>query len=307
MKDFKPAWWLRNKHLQTIVPSLCRRRVNLPLNRSIVETSDGDCLDLRETFLENPAGHVLILHGVGGCIRSSYVTPLMKRLLTHNHSSTLMHFRGASTQNRLKRTYHAGCTDDLQCVIDYLKQHHATLYVIGFSMGAAVLLNYLGRTHAPIKKAFAVSVPFDIEASAQTINKRFGKIYQHHMLSHIKKQLLTQSHLGLSSDYLKTLNTFWKLDDEITARFNGFKDAHDYYKKNSCRPILKNICNETHIIQAKDDPIIPEQSIPLARELSLHCHLHTFKHGGHVGFVSGRIPGRPRYYIDEFLIEAICR
>ena len=45
---FKPAWWLRSPHLQTLWPSLVRGRfvARPPLHRERLDLDDGDFLDL---------------------------------------------------------------------------------------------------------------------------------------------------------------------------------------------------------------------------------------------------------------------
>ena len=43
---FRPAWWLRNAHAQTLWAGLMRRRVPLATRRERLELPDGDFLDL---------------------------------------------------------------------------------------------------------------------------------------------------------------------------------------------------------------------------------------------------------------------
>ncbi|HET6725843.1 MAG TPA: hydrolase, partial [Gammaproteobacteria bacterium] len=40
--QFKPAWWLRNRHAQTIFPKFFRRRPKLAIRRERIELPDGD-------------------------------------------------------------------------------------------------------------------------------------------------------------------------------------------------------------------------------------------------------------------------
>ena len=43
---FRPAWWLRGGHAQTLFASLVRRRIDIELRRERLELPDGDFLDL---------------------------------------------------------------------------------------------------------------------------------------------------------------------------------------------------------------------------------------------------------------------
>src|SRR3989304_4503181 len=66
---FRPAWWCRNPHLQTLWGPLFRRD-RLPLRRERVATRDGDFVDL--DWADGPAGAplLLVLHGLQGSARS---------------------------------------------------------------------------------------------------------------------------------------------------------------------------------------------------------------------------------------------
>jgi len=67
---FRPAWWLRNAHLQTVFPTFFRPLPRIALRRERIELPDGDFLDLDWT--NGTSGPiVLILHGLEGSSRNS--------------------------------------------------------------------------------------------------------------------------------------------------------------------------------------------------------------------------------------------
>ena len=68
---FRPAWWLPGPHLQTIYPSLLRRRRHPELKRERLELPDGDFVDLDWTQNDGRA-LVLVLHGLEGSLESHY-------------------------------------------------------------------------------------------------------------------------------------------------------------------------------------------------------------------------------------------
>ncbi|MEK7303686.1 MAG: hydrolase, partial [Pseudomonadota bacterium] len=47
------------------------------------------------------------------------------------------------------------------------------------------------------------------------------------------------------------------------------------------------------------DPFMHAQVIPVPGELSTAIELDLHRHGGHVGFVGGRLPWRPQYWLEE--------
>lgn len=98
---------------------------------------------------------------------------------------------------------------------------------------------------------------------------------------------------------LKRLRTLRDFDHKITAPLNGFASAEDYYAKSSSRYFLKSIQVPTLLLQARDDPFMTAEAIPNREELSPSITLEASERGGHVGFVSGRVPWRPIYWLEH--------
>src|SRR5207253_1829470 len=76
---FRPPWWCRNGHLQTIWSSLFRRD-RIRSRRERIATRDGDFVDLDWVDAARPAGAplLLVLHGLEGSSRSHYSVGLMR-------------------------------------------------------------------------------------------------------------------------------------------------------------------------------------------------------------------------------------
>ena len=98
---------------------------------------------------------------------------------------------------------------------------------------------------------------------------------------------------------IRKIRSIRDFDDSITAPLHGFLDANDYYIKSSSRQYLSSIHVPTLLLQAKDDPFMTEDLLPDVKELSPYVHLELTESGGHVGFVSGYLPFRPRYWLEE--------
>ena len=62
-----------------------------------------------------------------------------------------------------------------------------------------------------------------------------------------------------SSDLAKTIRD---IDDAATAVLYGAIDANDYYAKNASKPWLNKIRLPTLILNAKNDPFIPSETLP---------------------------------------------
>jgi len=59
----------------------------------------------------------------------------------------------------------------------------------------------------------------------------------------------------------------------------------------------------TLIIQAADDPFMTQEVLPGLDELSPTVHLEITSAGGHVGFITGRVPFKAVYWLEERILE----
>jgi len=290
--DFKPAWWLRSPHLQTLWPVFFKKRHCLDLVDEQLELDDGDFLDL--CWSKKTSGKiVLVLHGLEGAIDSHYANSVVYQLEQSGYRPVFMHFRGCSgRRNRLARAYHSGDTGDLSFVANhiYRKVGEHPYAAIAYSLGANVLLKWLGETgnENPLTKAVAVSVPFRLQDAAKRLEKGVSKIYREHLLKSLRKTYVDkfqeiESPLDID---VKQLKSFWDYDDKVTAPLHGFDGAQDYYDTCSCRQFLKNITTQTRIIHSSDDPFMFDDTFPSHDELSTSIDFLLTQRGGHVGFIS---------------------
>lgn len=307
---FKPAWWLRNSHLQTIWPAIIRKRRLKPevkLERERFELSDGDFLDL-DWVNKNAKGPIIILlHGFEGSINSHYAKGMLNTIHAHGWRGVFMHFRGCSGEhNRLVRGYHSGDTYDISQLVDMLqnREPETPLAAIGYSLGGNILLKWLGETGKsnPLKAAIAVSVPFELHKAADRIETGFSRFYQWYFLRHLRARLMRKyrrMQSPVDPSFLDSVSTLRELDNIFTAPLYGFRDAEDYYTTASSRQYLRFIQVPTLLVHAKDDPFMTEDVIPTLGELSPHVQLELTEKGGHVGFVTGKLPWRPVYWLEE--------
>jgi len=310
--DFKPAWWLRSPHLQTLWPVFFKKRYQLDLKDEQVELDDGDFIDL--CWSKNLSDKtVLVLHGLEGDINSHYINGILYRLEQSGCRPVLMHFRGCSGRtNRLPRAYHSGETGDLAFIVEHIKKVTGSYpyAAVGFSLGGNVLLKWLGETGEknPLKKAVAVSVPFRLQDAAERLDQGVSKIYRDHLLVSLKKTYQEKfkkikSPLDIDVNQLKSFRDY---DDKVTAPLHGFSGAQDYYDKCSSRQFLKNIKVLTRIIHSYDDPFMLYSTPPSSEELNNNIDFLLTDNGGHVGFVSGVFFLKLNYWSEEKIIEYLC-
>jgi uncharacterized protein len=309
---FKPAWWLRSPHLQTLWPAFFRKRQVLDLLDEQLELEDGDFIELCWSRKESEKV-ILILHGLEGDIRSHYINGIFNRLEHTGYRPVLMYFRGCSGRvNRLPRAYHSGETGDLAAVVEHIYKVTGgyPFAAIGFSLGGNVLLKWLGETgkNNPLKTAVAVSVPFRLKDAATRLEKGLSKIYQQHLLRSLRNKY-TEKFKRLKSPIdidVNTLKSFWDYDDKVTAPLHGFSGAQDYYDSCSSRQFLKGITVPTRIIHSQDDPFMFDTTVPIESELNNKIDFLLTKHGGHVGFISGSFPFRLNYWSEDKIIAFLA-
>lgn len=308
--DFKPAWWLKNPHLQTVWGTAFKHKPDLKLIQERIELDDGDFIDVLKTPKIDNKPIVVILHGLEGSIQSHYAKPLIQQLDTNGYAAYFMYFRSCSGEiNRLPRGYSSNDSSDLQSVVNAIKSTHKRdpFAVIGFSLGGSVVLKWLGEQaeKADTTLGIAVSVPFRLRDAAIKLEKGFSRIYQHHLVNTCQRKYIEkeQKHPSTHKINIKELNTFYRFDNQVTAPLNGFKNAEDYYQKCSSRQFLKSINKPTLILHSKDDPFMWDYSAPKDHELSKDVYLELTERGGHVGFISGKYPWKTEYWLDYRILQ----
>ena len=310
---FTPAWWVPGAHAQTLWGKFARR-ISLPSTGYLErwDTADRDFLDIFRVPAPAGAPRLLILHGLEGTIRSHYARGILQRAAAAGWAADLLIFRGCGTEpNRAPRFYHSGETGDLAFVAERISREHphAPLFLVGYSLGGNVLLKWLGEreaVHPPqVRAAVAVSVPYELEAGAGYIHRGFSRVYERHFLRTLKEKAAAKLERfpGLvNAVALEAADTIVAFDEAVTARIHGFANAHDYYQRSSAIGFLTGIRVPTMLISAYDDPFLPpevlrEVGVLAARNSSLHPCFSA--RGGHVGFVSGAVPGRPVYFSED--------
>jgi uncharacterized protein len=320
---YTPAWWVPGAHLRTLWGKLVRRAPRVDTRVERWPTPDGDEIELRRLSAPHDradAPRLLLLHGLEGTIASVYLLGTLAEARARGWAADVLIFRTCNgAMNRARRMYHSGETTDLDFVVRRLTAANPAqpLVVAGFSLGGNVLLKWLGEqgadAPAQLRGAAAVSVPFDLERGARQIERGFARVYGRHFLRTLraKARAKLRAYPGLFDPAaLDRARTLFAFDDAVTAPVHGFRSASDYYSRSSSINFLASIRKPTLLLSARDDPFLPPEVLDevaiVARENScLSVEFHEL--GGHVGFVSGRNPLRPRYYAEWRILDFLAR
>ncbi len=309
-EPYRPAWWLRNAHLQTLWGPLLRRPPEVHTVLEHWKMPDGDSVGVERLVAEPGAPRLVILHGLEGSSRSPYVRGMLAGAQSLSWSASVLIFRGCGEQpNNARRFYHSGETTDLHDVLRRIRAEdpNAPLLLAGFSLGGNVLLKWLGEhgADAGIIAAAAVSVPFDLERGARHLHKGFARIYERNFLVSLKRKALAKRARFPdlpSREAVTSARSIFDFDDRVTAPVHGFLDAPDYYTRSSALRWLSGISVPTLLLSARDDPFLPPSvldEVAGAAASNTHLNLEVVRSGGHVGFVEGAFPWRARYYAER--------
>jgi predicted alpha/beta-fold hydrolase len=304
----RPPWWGRD--LQTLRNHLRRPVISLdtyPAERLEFPMSDGSD-DVLIATLNRPSRPVrndiprplaMLIHGLTGCEDSTYMRASARHLLDCGHAVLRLNLRGAGpSRERCHFQYHAGRTEDLRAVIGRMDGRLAAngIVIIGYSLGANMLLKYLGEQgrRAPILGAVSVSAPIDLKATQLCFMQRRNRRYHDHILARMKAGISSAS---LEHADLDAIPNVYEFDDRLVAPRNGFAGADDYYARCSARNFLTEIRVPTLVIHARNDPWIPADPY-LAFDWSSNPRLTPLlpRSGGHVGFhgLGSRVPWHDR-------------
>ncbi len=308
--------WLPGGHLQTLYPLLIKP-VTHPYRRQRWETPDQDFIDLdwnepAACVADDPQTPLVVLfHGLEGSSNSHYARSLMQRLTAVGWGGVVIHFRGCSGEpNRLPRAYHSGDSEEIEWILQRLKQQHPhrTLYAVGVSLGGNALLKWLGERESAAARyiggAAAISAPLDLAACGHQLARGFNRVYTQHFLQTLKQGAAAKllRFPGLFDERrMLDAATLYQFDDVVTGPLHGFAGAHDYWRRASSKPWLNAIRLPTLVLNAQNDPFLPSHALPTSDRVAAAVKLEYPREGGHVGFVSGSLPGRLDWLPDRLL------
>jgi uncharacterized protein len=307
LSSYRAPWWLPGGHLQTVAAALMPAP-RIAWSRERWETPDGDFIDLDWAGrVANPEGPLLALfHGLEGSSASPYARAIAAQALADGWRCVVPHFRGCSGElNRLPRAYHSGDSAEIAWILQALSGKAEKLYGCGISLGGNALLKYLGEQgeKAALLKAVAISAPLDLAAAGRSLDAGLSReIYTRIFLKTLKKKTfakLNRKQIAIDARRLKRARTFWEFDDTVTAPLHGFLGADDYWARSSSGPWLGRIRVPTLVLNARNDPFMPQESLDALPDTPPNVVLEFPRTGGHAGF-----PGRNRWLarrVIEFL------
>ncbi len=330
LRPYRAPHWLPGGHLQTIYAAAWMPLPQVQYRREQWDTPDGDFIELdwlENQWLENQRPDVrsrdnhgignaaeqpllVLFHGLEGSSRSHYALRLMSALRQKNWRGVVVHFRDCGgTPNRLPRSYHCGDSAEIDWILRRLRAtHHGKLYAVGVSLGGNALLKWLGEQQDEarhiIDKAATISAPIALPTTGRVLGTGFNRFYAALFLKTLRPKalaMIARHKLNHDAAAIRQTRNLWHYNSLFTAPLHGFKDADDYWEKSDSRPFLRTIMLPTLLLNARNDPFLPEQDLPGADEVSPFVIRDFPQHGGHVGFVGNMANSRQDWLPERIL------
>jgi predicted alpha/beta-fold hydrolase len=299
LPPFKPRfpWW--GGDLQTLASRFgaavdlaphASERLQFPLRDSTGDT----LLAMLDRPAEPKPGRplVIVIHGLTGAEDSPYIRSIAREMLDGGHRVLRLNLRGAGPSRPVcGGHYYAGRSQDFRALLEILTPDlmRDGVVAVGYSLGGAMLLKYLGEEGArtPLAAAATVSAPIDLAATSANMLRPRNYVYHGYLLRQMKHEATGEGAALSAAERAAILGsrTIREYDDRFIAPRHGFADADDYYER--CKPLafMPGIRVPTLVLAALDDPWIPGAlysgyAWPMNRAL---VPLLTAT-GGHVGF-----------------------
>ncbi|WP_370590026.1 YheT family hydrolase [Rufibacter sp. LB8] len=310
---FSSPYYLFNGHLQTILPSMARRAPVISYTRERLTTPDHDFLDLDWSKVGSDT-LVVLSHGLEGDSHRPYIKGMVRALNSAGWDALAWNFRSCSGEpNHLLRSYHMGAIEDLDLVVRHAlaTKPYARIFLVGFSMGGNLTLNYLaqgnGQLPEQVQRAAVFSVPCHLKGSCLQLAKPQNRVYMKRFLKSLHLKLSEKAQrFELDLTQYDRIKTFEQFDERYTAPLHGFKSADDYYESCSSVQRLHQIEIPTLMVNALNDPFLSPECFPVeqARQ-NPHFYLEMPATGGHVGFAENFAKGH--YYSERRAVEFLSQ
>ena len=311
-EEFRPARWLRNRHLQSTLASTSWRRPRVLARAAALRAAArevvldcGEGVRLQAFVSTPPAGAgqsvapVVLLHGWEGSAESLYVLSLAQRLYAQGIEVVRLNLRDHGETHGLNRDlFHSCRLPEVVGAIGALQRVHLgarALQLAGFSLGGNFMLRVAAQARAAgleLVQVIAVSPVLDPADTLMALQRGFPgyELYfvRKWMRSLRKKQAAWPQVYDFTA--INRMRDLKSMTAELVRRHTEFASLADYlngYAITGSR--LAHLDVPSSIITSLDDPIIPAGGLArLAHPPALSVTLSRY--GGHCGFFA-RLPG----------------
>ena len=305
--SFRPSWWLRGPHLQSILPSLLLRRAAIErraiamreaARELILDCGDGVRL---QCFHSSPARRgksvgrslVVLLHGWEGSADSLYVLSIAQQLFDAGFEVVRLNLRDHGNTHHLNRDlFHSCRLPEVVGAVRAIQRQfpEQQLMLAGFSLGGNFMLRVAAAAPSEgikVTRVVAVSPVLDPARTLRALEQGLS-LYEKYFILKWRRSLLKKQ-AAWPDDYDFEHRVRGKslavMTEELVVRHTHYPALQtylaDYAITGERLAALQMPCC---IITARDDPMIPPADLDLLAD-SPQLEVILTERGGHCGFV----------------------
>ena len=299
--DFRPARWLRNHHVQSMLASTAWRRGRLmrecaPLlaaaREVLLDCGEGVRL---QCFISRPAHSaavpVVLLHGWEGSADSLYVLSLARRVFERGFTVVRLNLRDHGDTHHLNRELFHSCRlpEVVGAVAALQRLWDGPLQLVGFSLGGNFMLRVAAQAGVAglnLARVIAVSPVLEPVHTLRALQGGMPGYEAYFVRKWLRSLRRKQACWPETYDFaqLARLRDLKLMTAELVRSHSEFATLEDYLNGYAITgERLANLQVPASILTALDDPIIPASGLArLARSPALS--LTVTRYGGHCGF-----------------------
>ena len=246
--------------------SISSRRSDInPGDKNSISASDSDRDEETDSLSDIPT--IILHHGLCGDAASEHIVFMASKFLSCKQQKfrvVVVVMRGCGGLDLVtSQAMHGARTEDLREAIDHIhkKLPRSRLFGIGFSLGAGIMLKYLGEegSKSPLTAAYCISPPWD--GKTQSV---YFPLWSLFLAIPVKIYALRHRQCLKNSIHLLYVLLAPNLGcvDELLTENHGYLSLGEYYSACSPLGLAHNIQVPTLSLSTKDDPVCFHGSAP---------------------------------------------
>ena len=317
---YQPTFWAMNPHVQTILGSIAHF-FNHKFNyrRENIQMRDGGTIAL-EWYIDKEfvCDKQVLCNTDPILIISTWalgpdITSLCETAFKGGFQPVIYKHRGYDVPLTTRQSAAFFDADDFKEAVDYIHNTNpfCDLFALGYSLGAAPIIGYLGKRgkSSLVNAAILVSSTLDMDIM---LNSGFKAPYKT-VVNHFFKQMVKKcSCFNLFNEDCEMQQNDSLYDILCRSHWEAdpYDSFNDWIKVNNPAASIRNIRTPTLFVNSLDDPVIEDNSPAyVSLRNNPYCLEIVTDRGGHCGFLDGiwASPWTDRIAVEFYNSVLNCR